>query len=50
MNERGETAGASSTSYHYTRVVELAGHTLRARIERGAYLNRSFAVAEVLCD
>ncbi|MEU4252463.1 hypothetical protein AB0F15_34175 [Amycolatopsis sp. NPDC026612] len=50
MNERDEISGASSGSYHYTRVVELPGHTLRARIERGYYINRSFAVAEVLSD
>ena len=48
--ERDQDAGATSTRYHYTRVVEIAGRTVRARLERGVYLNHSGAVAEVLTD
>ncbi|WP_245887544.1 hypothetical protein [Umezawaea tangerina] len=50
MTERDEAAGASSNRYHYTRVVELAGRTVRARVERDYYVNQSCAVAEVLND
>ncbi len=48
--ERDQDAGATSTRYHYTRVVEIAGRTVRARLERDVYLNHSGAVAEVLTD
>ncbi|MEV6825593.1 hypothetical protein [Amycolatopsis sp. NPDC051102] len=37
--ERDQDAGATSTRYHYTRVVEIVGRTVRARLERGVYLN-----------
>lgn len=50
MIERDEDAGASSNSYHHTRVVEIAGRTVRARVERDFYLDQSLAVAEVLND
>lgn len=50
ITERDQDAGATSTRYHYTRVVEIAGRTVRARVERGVYLNDSGAVAEVLTD
>jgi hypothetical protein len=50
MTERDEATGATATSYHHTRVVEFAGRTLRARVERDYYINQSFAVAEVLSD
>jgi hypothetical protein len=50
MTERDEAAGATSNRYHYTRVVELSGRTVRARVERDYYLNQSCAVAEVLND
>lgn len=50
MTERDEATGATPTSYHHTRVVEFAGRTIRARVERDYYINQSFAVAEVLSD
>lgn len=50
ITEHDHDAGATSTRYHYTRVAEIAGHTVRARVERGVYLNDSGAVAEVLTD
>src|SRR3954454_12664019 len=50
MTERDEATGATPTSYHHTRVVEFAGRTLRARVERDYYINQSFAVAGVLSD
>lgn len=50
MTELDEAAGATATRYHYTRVVEIAGRTVRARVERDYYLNQSLAVAEVLND
>ncbi|MDT8913580.1 hypothetical protein [Amycolatopsis sp. PS_44_ISF1] len=48
MTERDEAAGATPERYHYTRVVEVGGRTVRARVERGLYLDQSCAVAEVL--
>jgi hypothetical protein len=48
--ERDESAGATSTQYHYTRVVDIAGRTVRARVERDSYLDQSLALAEVLND
>ncbi|WP_237774725.1 hypothetical protein [Actinosynnema sp. ALI-1.44] len=48
--ERDQDTGATSTRYHYTRVVEIAGRIVRARLERGVYLNHSGAVAEMLTD
>jgi hypothetical protein len=50
ITERDQDAGATSTRYYVTRVVEIAGRTVRARVERGVYLNDSGAVAEVLTD
>ncbi|WNV90201.1 hypothetical protein [Umezawaea sp. Da 62-37] len=50
MTERDEAAGATSNRYHYTRVVEVAARTVRARVERDNYVNQSCAVAEVLND
>jgi hypothetical protein len=48
ITEHDQDTGATSTRYHYTRVVEIVGKTVRARVERGVYLNDSGAVAEVL--
>ncbi|MUL41628.1 hypothetical protein FZ103_10640 [Streptomonospora sp. PA3] len=46
-----ETAGcARPHSYTYTRVVDLAGRRVRARIRRDYYAFQSHAVAEVLSD
>ncbi|MET8846007.1 hypothetical protein [Amycolatopsis sp. NPDC004625] len=50
MTGRDEVTSASPNCYHHTRVVEFAGHTLRARVERGYYITQSFAVAEVLTE
>jgi hypothetical protein len=50
MTDRDEAAGANAHRYHHTRVVELAGRIVRARVERDHYLNQSLAVAEVLND
>ncbi|MEU6261825.1 hypothetical protein [Saccharopolyspora shandongensis] len=50
ITEHHRDTGATSTRYHYTRVVEIAGCTVRARVWRGVYLNDSGAVAEVLTD
>jgi hypothetical protein len=36
--------------YRYTRVTQITGRTVRARIERGCYLDESLAVAEMLTD
>jgi len=47
---RDEHAGATSNRYQYTRIVEIAGRTVRANIERDFYLDQSLAVAEVLND
>ncbi|CAM4268278.1 hypothetical protein KIPE111705_46370 [Kibdelosporangium persicum] len=50
ITEHDQDAGASSRRYHYTGVVEIAGHTVRARVVRGFYGKDSGAVAEVLTD
>ncbi|UOZ03414.1 hypothetical protein [Amycolatopsis sp. WQ 127309] len=50
MTERDSAAGATSTRYHYTRVVAMAGRTVRACVERDYYLGHSCAVVEVLND
>lgn len=50
MIERDEAAGANQDGYHHTRVVEIAGRTVRAHVERDFYLDQSLAVAEVLND
>jgi hypothetical protein len=47
---RDHDAGATPTRYHYTRTVEIAGHTVRARVERDVDPDQSLAVAEVLTD
>jgi hypothetical protein len=43
-----DTAGATSNHYHFTRVVETGGRTVRVRIERNVDRDQSLAVAEVL--
>ena len=48
--DHDQDAGATSERYHYTRVAEIDGHTVRARIERGIYNNTSGAVAEIRVD
>lgn len=45
-----EADAVTSNRYDYTRVVDIGGRTVRARVERGTYLNDSLAVAEVLTD
>ena len=50
MIDRDEAAGATAHRYHHTRVVEIAGRIVRARVERDFYLDQSLAVAEVLND
>src|SRR5690348_7333614 len=50
MTDRDEAAGATARRYHHTRVVEITGRTVRARVERDFYLDQSLAVAEVLND
>lgn len=50
ITERDETAGATKDRYHYTRVVETAGHVVRVRIVRDYYAHQSLAVAEALAD
>ncbi|GGN23841.1 hypothetical protein GCM10011609_76940 [Lentzea pudingi] len=46
--DHDQDAGATSQRYHYTRVTEIHGHTVRARIQRGIYNNvNSGAVAEI---
>jgi hypothetical protein len=43
-------ADATSTRYRHTRIVEIGGRTVRARVERDVYLDLSGAIAEVLTD
>ncbi|WP_395110217.1 hypothetical protein [Actinomadura sp. SCN-SB] len=50
MTERDHSAGATPHRYHYTRTVEIAGHTVRACVERDTFIRRSRAVADVLND
>jgi hypothetical protein len=50
ITERDEATGTTPHGYHHTRTVEIAGHTVRAHVERDYYLNQSRAVAEVLND
>lgn len=50
MTELDQSAGATPTHYHYTRVVRIAGHTVQAHVERNSYLDQSFAIAEALND
>ncbi|MFD2420373.1 hypothetical protein [Amycolatopsis pigmentata] len=49
ITTRDETASLTATAYHYTRIVEIAGHTLRAHVERGRF-DHSIAVVDVLND
>ncbi|MFI9811545.1 hypothetical protein [Saccharothrix variisporea] len=48
MIERDEASGTNAHGYHHTRVVEIAGQIVRARVERDFYLDQSLAVTEVL--
>ncbi|EWC64550.1 hypothetical protein UO65_0157 [Actinokineospora spheciospongiae] len=48
MTDRDETTATTTDRYHYTRVVDIDGRTVRARVDRDRYINRSLAVAEVL--
>jgi hypothetical protein len=50
MIELDESAGATENRYHYTRVVQIAGRTVRTRIQRDYYVRQSFAVVEVLAN
>jgi len=50
MTDRDEAAGATAHRYHHTRVVKIAERTVRARVERYFYFNRSLAIPEVLND
>jgi hypothetical protein len=50
ITPRDEAAAVTSNRYDYARIVDIAGRTVRARVERGIYLNDSLAVAEVLND
>jgi hypothetical protein len=50
ITPRDEAAAVTSNGYRYDRVVDIAGRTVRARVERGIYLNDSLAIAEVLTE
>ncbi|WP_410675353.1 hypothetical protein [Amycolatopsis sp. cmx-4-68] len=50
ITECVDDAGATPDRYYYTSVVEVAGRTIRVRVERCVYLNGSGAVAEVRTD
>jgi hypothetical protein len=50
MTERDQSAGVAPHRYHYTRIVEIAGRTVRACVERNKFIRRSRAVAEELND
>ncbi|HEX8870509.1 MAG TPA: hypothetical protein VF821_32890 [Lentzea sp.] len=50
ITDHDQQAGVTSDRYHYTRVAEIDGHTIRARIVRGMYNNNSGAVAEIRVD
>lgn len=43
-------ATATSYRYSYTRTAEINGLAVRARIERGTYINSSGAIAEIRTD
>jgi hypothetical protein len=45
ITQRDEAAAVTSNGYRYDRVVDIAGRTVRARVERGMYLNDSLAIA-----
>jgi hypothetical protein len=47
IHPRDETAGLTATAYHHTRIVEIAGHTVRTHIECGQF-HQSLAVVDVL--
>jgi hypothetical protein len=50
MSERDEHGAASAQEYSYSRVVEIAGHIVRARVIRDHYPQQCLAAAEVLAD
>jgi hypothetical protein len=50
ITDLDESAGITRGRYHYTRVVSIAGRTVRARIQRDFYPQQSCAVAEVLAE
>jgi hypothetical protein len=48
--QRDETADATSNHYHYSRIVDIAGHVVRATLKRDFYLDHSRASVEVIND
>ena len=48
--DHNQDTAATSQRYRYTRVAEIGGHTVRARIQRSIYLNDSGAIAEIRID
>jgi hypothetical protein len=47
IQPRDETAGLTTRAYHYTRIAQIAGYTVRAHIECGPF-DQSLAVVDVL--
>ncbi|MBB5157444.1 hypothetical protein [Saccharopolyspora phatthalungensis] len=50
INEIDESVGITPHSYHYIRVVQINGRTVRVRIRRDISAHHSFAVSEVLTE